>query len=119
MPVDAPMDAMPGELLLHEPPDVVSDNKIVLPAHTFVLPVIGAGEGFITTTAEPVINTLQPVTASVATTVYVPDETDPKLRDAPVPASADPTGVAPLNNWYITPVEEPDRPTIAGVPPLQ
>ena len=35
-----------GLLLLHVPPVDVVDNVVLLPAHTLVIPVIGAGNAF-------------------------------------------------------------------------
>ena len=50
-PVPAPIDAVPGALLLHVPPAVTSESNVVKPTHTARLPSIGVGLGFTVTTA--------------------------------------------------------------------
>jgi hypothetical protein len=56
-----------------------------------------AGAGFTVITALPDICSMQPVAGFVAQIVYVPAVVNnPKLKDEPVPATAMPTGSAPL-----------------------
>ena len=46
IPVVEPIVAMSVLALLHTPPVVADDNVVVLPAHTLVVPVIAAGNGW-------------------------------------------------------------------------
>ena len=51
IPEPAPTVATAVVLLLHAPNNVVLDNGVVRPIHTFVVPVIAAGNGLTVTTA--------------------------------------------------------------------
>ena len=51
IPVDEPTVAIPVALLLHVPPVVASVKAVVSPEHTFIVPVIDAGNGFMVTIA--------------------------------------------------------------------
>jgi hypothetical protein len=58
--------ALTGQLQLHEPPVLVVLSVVVLPTHTFVLPVIAVGVGFIVTSrteVHPVLVTLYVIPA--------------------------------------------------------
>ena len=68
IPVELPMVAMAGKLLVQFPPPP-SVSIIVEPTHTAVGPEIGAGNGFTIIVALPVILLLQPVPVFVAVTV--------------------------------------------------
>ena len=49
VPVDEPIVATPGLLLLQTPPEVASVNVVVIPTHTLVVPPIAAGFGLTVT----------------------------------------------------------------------
>jgi len=64
--------------------------------------------------------TLHSVDVFVAITVYVPGIVSvPKLIAALVPATGEPIGAVPLNNWYLTPASELNTPTGTPAPPAQ
>jgi ADP-dependent phosphofructokinase/glucokinase len=50
-PEEVPTVATEGSLLVQEIPGVAQLNTVVLPTHTVVMPVIGAGIGLTVTTA--------------------------------------------------------------------
>ena len=60
-PVVAPTLAMAALLLLHVAPGVVVLNVVVLPTHTFGVPLIGPGNGFTVST----VVVVHPLGASV------------------------------------------------------
>jgi len=70
------------------------------PAQKLALPetVNTDGAGVVVMVALPVIVDVQPVPGFVARTVYVPAVMKPKLSGSPLPATAVPEGVAPLNS---------------------
>ena len=98
-------------ILLHVPPPVASDNVVVPPTHTLVVPVIVAGNGFTVTTAlvaQPVplsVNVMVavaglvlPVTTPVTSPVVAPTVAIPVAPEVHVPpASVNPV-VAP---WHM------------------
>ena len=61
--------AMPGEPEVHVPLPLGSDKDVVVPGQAVSDPVMVAGNGFITITADPVMALLQPVVGLVASTV--------------------------------------------------
>lgn len=101
-PVAEPIVAIAGLLLLHTPPGVGLVSTIVLPAHKLqpvVGHTIGSGDGLMVMVTLPVMVELHPKIL-VATTVYTQGPVcKPKLIAAPVPATGNPTGLAPQYNW--------------------
>ena len=69
MPLNEPMAATDGLLLLHAPPADDELNGVVAPAHTAPAPVMMPGSGLMVITALPLMTALQPVVASVAVIV--------------------------------------------------
>jgi hypothetical protein len=119
IPVTTPEEftvAIPVLPLFHVPPVVVSPNVVVAPWHTFVVPVITAGNGFTVTmlvagqpvagvnvilaVATPVLPVITPVTTPVAPTVATPVAL---LVHVPVP---------PVNE-VVDPWQTPNVPVIA------
>ena len=105
------------------PPGVGLVNTIVLPTQSAqAVPTvpheIGPGAGLITMVTLPIIE-WQPQ-AFVARTVYTHAAVcSPKLMAEPVPATGEPTGLAPHMSWYITPICELLSPTGTPGPPAQ
>lgn len=96
MPLEAPIVATPGTVLVQLPPGVLL-CVIVAPTHNAVGPVI-TGRGMIPIVALPLIVRLQPAVL-VAFTVYMPAAVcNPKSNIPPVPISVVPP-VVPLYNW--------------------
>lgn len=65
----APIVATEGVLLAHVPDGVASVSVMVAPGHNAVGPVMAAGDGLTVIVALPLIRSVQPVVALVATTV--------------------------------------------------
>ena len=69
-------DPTAGLLLLHVPPEDVVFSEVVKPTHTFIVPVIEAGNGLtvaITTAKQPVGNVYDMVGLPAAPPLTIPD----------------------------------------------
>jgi hypothetical protein len=78
MPVPNPILAIDVSLLIHVPPVRVSDNVVVCPTHTVLIPSIGVGSGLTVT----IVERRHPV-ASVYVTLTVPGLVPVTDTDAP------------------------------------
>ena len=104
MPVNEPMPAMDGEVLLHTPPVVASDSVVIDPSHTTGVPVIALGFALMVNVAvvmQPEPNEYVITGLPVAIAVTAPDG-DTVARKGLLLVHVPPEGV---------PISEPVPPT--------